>query len=71
MRFPKMFIFGTPIELGLVWYLLNSLKALASHGCPASGLDKTKTGGIKTAPHFEKEIYLQGVICLDILVSNR
>ena len=36
MSFPKMYIFGAPIELTRpLWYLLNSLKALASDGCPA------------------------------------
>ena len=37
MRFPKFTFLGPKLNrLGLVWYLLNSLKALALHGQPAS-----------------------------------
>ena len=46
IRFPKMHIFRAPIEsTGSVWYLLNSLKALACSGAPLGapafrGIDK-------------------------------
>ena len=52
MRFPQMYIFGDPIE----WYLLNSLKALASLGRPVGASASLVLDKIALA-HFKDKLH--------------